>query len=245
MFDIPPGVILPVSRITVRLDDAPHPYELENRAAIDANWEAERERRPRLFDGEMILLASAGYRDGQIEGRCHPIRFATFLHWRRNREASAGFHVFASAMPVTTDGALLAIRMGPHTANAGRVYFAAGSFERQDFADGLVDVDYNIRREVAEETGFDLAGLPRENDYHALCTAAGLTLVQRYYLDVDAGTAAARVRAHIAADAEPEADAAVIIRSEADVPESAPAHMKPLVRWHFSGEGGRHRRPDP
>lgn len=236
MFDIPPGVILPVSRITVRLDDAPHPYELENRAAIDANWAAERARQPRLFDGEMILLASAGYHDGRIEGRCHPIRFATFLHWRRNRDASAGYHVFASAMPVTADGALLAVRMGPHTANAGRVYFAAGSFERQDFSGGLVDVDHNIRREVAEETGFDLAGVPHERHYHALCTTAGLTLVRRYCLGVDAETAAARVRTHIAGETEPEVDEAVIIRAEADVPESAPPHMKPLVRWHFSGE---------
>ncbi len=236
MFDIPRDRVLPVRKITVRLEDGVHPYERLNRAAIDANWTKELAQQPKLFDGEMILLAHAAYRDGVIDGICHPIRFATFLHWRKNRPASKGFHVFANAMPVTTDGALLAIRMGPHTANAGRVYFAAGSFERQDFVDGVADVDFNIHREVAEETGMDLEPLRRDENYFALCNALGLTLIRRYYLNVDAETVARNVTDFIDAESEPEADRAVIIRSEADVPGTAPAHMMPLVQWHFSGD---------
>ena len=52
----------------------------------------------------------------------------------------------------------MAIRMAAHTVNAGRVYFAAGSFEPSDFRDGLVDADGNMVREVREETGLDIAG---------------------------------------------------------------------------------------
>lgn len=237
MFDIPRNQILPVSEIAVRLDDRPHPYELANRAEIEANWRRELANSPKLFDGEMILLSHAAYRDGRVEGSCHPIRFPTFLHWRKNRDASEGFHVFASAVPVSSDGALIAIRMGPHTANAGRVYFAAGSFERQDFSDDVADVAYNIHREVAEETGIDLEPFARDATYHAFCSSAGLTLIRRYYLTEDAETIAARIQAFIAADPEPEADKAVIIRGEGDVPQSAPIHMQPLVRWHFCGDG--------
>lgn len=237
MFNIPHDVILPVTDIRVRLDDSPHPYELANVDLIDANWEQEVARLPKLFDGEMILLANMDYReDGTVEGICHPIRFATFLHWRKNRPASDGFHVFASAMPVSADGAPIAIRMGPTTANAGRVYFAAGSFERQDFSDGFADVEYNIHREVAEETGMDLAPFPRDEAYHAYCSVAGLTLVRRYYLTEDAETAAAEIRSFIRSETEPEADTVVVIRGEGDVPETAPPHMKPLVRWHFCGD---------
>lgn len=237
MFDVPRDQIIPVSDITVRLDDRPHPYEQANIADIEANWRRELANSPKLFDGEMILLSHVAYRDGRIEGSCHPIRFPTFLHWRRNRSASAGFHVFASAVPVSSDGALIAIRMGPHTANAGRVYFAAGSFERQDFSGGVADVAHNIHREVAEETGIDLAPCDRDETYHAYCSSAGLTLIRRYYLTEDAETVADRIRAFIAADPEPEADEAVIIRDESDVPDSAPVHMQPLVRWHFCGNG--------
>ena len=236
MFDIPRNRILPVNKVAVRLEDSPHPYEQANAASIDANWEEELARRPKLFDGEMILLSHAAYRDGLVEGRCHPIRYATFLHWRKNKAESDGFHVFANAMPVTSDGALVAIRMGPHTANAGRVYFAAGSFSRMDFSGRLADVDFNIHREVAEETGIDLAATARDERFHAYCSAAGLTLVRRYYLGAGAGETASKIRAFIAAESEPEADEAVVIKSEADVPETAPAHMKPLVRWHFRGD---------
>lgn len=236
MFDIPRDRILQVKRIDVRLADEPHPYELANRDAIDANWAEEVARLPKLFDGEMILLAHAVYRNGVIEGACHPIRFATFMHWRKNRSASEGHHVFANAMPVTSDGQLLAIRMGPDTANAGRVYFAAGSFERQDFVDGIADVDFNIHREVAEETGIDLTTVRRDAGFHAYRSAAGLTLIRRYYLAEDAADLARRVQAFIDAEAEPEADRAVIIGGSADVPGTAPAHMKPLVQWHFNGD---------
>ncbi|MEX0343901.1 MAG: hypothetical protein AB3N20_03190 [Rhizobiaceae bacterium] len=234
MFDIPRDRILQVKHIDVRLMDEPHPYELANLDAINANWAEEVARLPKLFDGEMILLAHATYRDGVVEGACHPIRFATFMHWRKNRAASHGHHVFANAVPVTSDGQLLAIRMGPDTANAGRVYFAAGSFERQDFVGGVADVDYNIHREVAEETGIDLATVKRDDSFYAYRSAAGLTLIRRYYLAEDAAASARRVQAFIDAEPEPEADRAVIIGGSEDVPDTAPAHMKPLVQWHFS-----------
>lgn len=235
-FDIPHDIVLPVHDIKVRLREGPHPYEAANLADIDSNWADEKARRPKLFDGQMILLSAAAYRAGVIEGDCHPIRFATLLHWRKNREASRGFHVFASAMPVAGDNALVAIRMSPHTANAGRVYFAAGSFEPQDFTDGIADVAANIHREVAEETGIELDAVSRDDGYHAYCTSAGLTLIRRYYLREDGDTIASRIQAFIDADLEPEADRPVLIRSETDVPETAPAHMKPLVRWHFGGD---------
>ena len=140
----------------------PHPFETANRAAIDANWLREKAANPSLFDGEVSLLARLAYRDRPLEGACHTIRFATFLYWRKTRPWPNAEHAFAHAIPVTSDGALIAIRMGARTANPGRVYFAAGSFDPQDFPGGKVDVDLNMAREVAEETGLDIAGLPRD-----------------------------------------------------------------------------------
>ena len=49
-----------------------------------------------------------------------------------------------------TAGGLVAICMGPRTANPDRVYFASGSFEREDFPGGRLDVDFNMAREVRE-----------------------------------------------------------------------------------------------
>jgi 8-oxo-dGTP pyrophosphatase MutT (NUDIX family) len=44
-------------------------------------------------------------------------------------------------------------RMGPHTATPGAIYFPAGTPEPADVNGGRVDLDANILRELAEETG--------------------------------------------------------------------------------------------
>ena len=70
-FDIPRGIILPVERVDVTLDRAPHPFEAANRAAIHADWLREKAANPSLFDGEVSLLARLVYRDRALEGACH------------------------------------------------------------------------------------------------------------------------------------------------------------------------------
>ena len=101
------------------------------------------------------------------------------MHWRR-MGANPAEHVFGHAMPVTSDGALIAVRMANHTANAGRVYFAAGSFEPEDFPTEFADVDGNMEREVLEETGLDFRSVPREHGYHAHAGKVGTVIVRRF-----------------------------------------------------------------
>src|SRR4051812_6490217 len=234
-FDIPRGVILPVARVDVTLDPAPHPFEAANLAAIDANWRTEKAANPALFDGKVSLLARLAYRDGQLEGVCHEIRFATFMYWRKTRPWPGVEHAFAQAMPVTSDGALIAIRMGRKTANAGKVYFASGAFDPVDFSDGKVDVDLNMAREVAEETGLKIAGLPHDLHYHALSSANGTMIVRRYFLPHPAETIAASIRAFVADDLDPEIEEPVIIRSAEDLPGGIMPYMAELIAWHFGG----------
>ena len=149
----------------------------------------------------MSLLARLAYRDQSLEGACHTIRFSTFLYWRKTRPWPNAEHAFAHAIPVTSDGALIAIRMGARTANPGRVYFAAGSFDPQDFPGSKVDVDLNMAREVAEETGLDIAGLPRDGHYHALSGETGTIIFRRYRLGRSAEAVAASIRTSCRANA--------------------------------------------
>ncbi|RUX69633.1 hypothetical protein EN983_26975, partial [Mesorhizobium sp. M7A.F.Ca.CA.004.08.2.1] len=125
-------------------------------------------------------------------------------------------------------------RMGPHTVNAGRVYFAAGSFEPIDFRDGLVDVDFNMIREVREETGLDLSGAERGKRYHAMSTSSGTVIFRRYHAAAPADEIARRISAFVATETEPEIEGPVIIRHAADLPVGLSPHMKPLIEWHFA-----------
>ncbi len=233
--DLPRGVIMPVDAVAVRLDPAPHPFELANAAAIEENWRREAAANPALFDGTVMLLSELAYRGRRLVGRCHAVRYATFLYWRGHRQTPGAGHAFAHAMLVAGDNALVAIRMGPHTVNAGQVYFAAGSFEPADFRDGMVDVDFNMVREAREETGLDFSGAERGRRYHVLSTANGTVVFRRYQMAEPADVLARRISAFVATEAEPEIDGPVVIRDARDLPEGLSPHMKPLVEWHFSG----------
>jgi 8-oxo-dGTP pyrophosphatase MutT (NUDIX family) len=232
-FEIPREMILPVERIDVALDPAPHPFELANGAAIDANWISEKTANPALFDGQVAMLSQFRYHDGGLEGRCHPIRFATFLYWRKTKPWPDAEHTFAHPILVTSDGALIAVRMGKNTSNAGRVYFASGSFDHQDFPNGKVDVDFNMVREVREETGIDISQLPRDTIYHARSSDAGTVIFRRYWLPMTATEADTAIRAFVAREADPEIDEPVIIRSADDMPPAIMGHAAALVSWHF------------
>lgn len=234
-FDIPRDVILPVDVVDVRLDPAPHPFERDNRAAIEANWAVERAQRPALFDGTVVLLSELAYGDNRLAGRCHAIRYSTFMLWRKMRPVTSAEHAFAHAMLISSDNALVAIRMGAHTANAGKVYFAAGSFEPEDFRDGLVDLDYNMAREVREETGLDLGQAHREERCHALSVGSGTVIVRCYRMAETADELAGRIGQFVAQDPDPEIEGPVVIRGMDDLPENLMPHMRPLVEWHFSG----------
>ncbi|MER9297653.1 hypothetical protein NKI38_14340 [Mesorhizobium sp. M0621] len=235
-FDLPRNVILPVDAIDVRLDPDPHPFALNNAEAIAENWQREIAANPALFDGMVVLLSQLAYRENRLAGRCHAVNYSTFMLWRKRRENSGAEHAYAHAMLVAGDNALVAIRMGPHTANAGRVYFAAGSFEPLDFRDGLVDVDFNMIREVREETGLDLSGAERGKRWHALSTNSGTVIFRRYHATAPADEIARRISAFVATETEPEIEGPVIIRHAADLPQGLSPHMKPLIEWHFAGK---------
>ncbi|TGQ17100.1 MULTISPECIES: hypothetical protein [unclassified Mesorhizobium] len=236
-FDLPRNVILPVDAIDVRLDPGPHPFALSNAAAIAENWRQEMAANPALFDGTVVLLSELAYRDSRLVGRCHAVRFSTFMLWRKRRENSGAEHAYAHAVLVAGDNALVAIRMGRHTVNAGRVYFAAGSFEPVDFRDGLVDIDFNMIREVGEETGLDLSAAERGQRYHALSTASGTVIFRRYRVAETADELARRISAFVASEDEPEIEGPVIIRNATDLPDGLMGHMKPLIEWHFADSG--------
>lgn len=233
-FDLPRNVILPVDDIDVRLDPGPHPFARDNAEAIAENWQHEIAANPALFDGMVVLLSQLAYRDSRLVGRCHAVNYSTFMLWRKRRENSGAEHAYAHAMLVAADNALVAIRMGPRTVNAGRVYFAAGSFEPVDFRDGLVDVDFNMIREVREETGVDLSGAERGKRYHAMSTNSGTVIFRRYYETAPADEIARRITAFVATETEPEIEGPVIIRHAADLPDGLSPHMKPLIEWHFA-----------
>jgi 8-oxo-dGTP pyrophosphatase MutT (NUDIX family) len=233
-FDVPQGRILAVDEIDLHLSPDPHPYEVDRAPDIEANWQHELRGNAALFDGQVMLLSSLEWRSGLLRGTCHLVRFATFMLWRRERPLMLAQHLFANAIPVTSDGKLMLIRMGPDTANAGRVYFASGSFEDADFRAGRLDVASNVQREVYEETGLDLTNTLHEPKWHMLWRETGSVIFRRHAVARSSADIEAEVRDYIGDGAGQEIDDVHFIASHEDLPPTVAGHVPDLVRWHIA-----------
>lgn len=227
-------VIFPVSRIDLRVTDAPHPYFSANRAQVAQNWAEEIAANPALFDGRMLLPRFVHIGDGAISGEAHIVSYSTFLLWRKTRPAASAIHLFGLPVILSADGAVIAIRMGGHTANPGRVYCAAGSLDPQDVRDGMCDLDGNMAREVLEETGLVLAEAVSVSGFHALHENGVVAVLRLYRFKETADTLIGRITAHIAGDSEPEIDEALAIRDAAPERHAYPPFMPPILDWVFN-----------
>ncbi len=129
----------------------------ERRAEIDAWFAAQQREKPALWNGRVLLLHEHALAYGVFRGRYLETDFASFAAWRQwGRPAAAVYDCFGAAAVVAADGAFLLGVMGPHTANAGRIYFPCGTPDPDDIVDGAVDLDLSVQRELKEETGLDV-----------------------------------------------------------------------------------------
>jgi 8-oxo-dGTP pyrophosphatase MutT (NUDIX family) len=228
------GVIFPVTSINVCVSDEPHPYCLSHQREIAANWEQEVAANPALFDGRMLLMRALEMHHEAISGECHIVPFSAFLLWRKTRPAGAAIHLFGLPVIVSSDGAVIAIRMGQRTANPGRGYCAAGSLDTDDIRDGYCDIDGNMAREVLEETGLSLSDATSLTGFHGLRSQDVVTLFRAYHFAATAVELIERIDAHIAADPEPEIDAALAIRTADPGQHAYPPFMPPVLEWVFN-----------
>ncbi len=230
------GTLFDLSGYDVSVAAGPHPLYQQRRAEIEANWLAEHEANPALFNGEMLIhrdiRIDAG---GRLAATGHLTPYATMLWWRKQPDRPVAEHLFPIAVPITSDGAILAIEMGARTANAGRVYCAAGSLDAHDIIDGSkVDLDANMLREVREETGIDLTGATPVGGYLGVRIFRAVTLFRVFLLPYDAEEACARVRHHMETDDEQEIAGPVVIRDRSREGRNYPAFMPPIIDRIFS-----------
>lgn len=233
-FDLPRDTIFEIREIDVRLDPGPHPLLKGAEEAVAARWKIEKAAKPALFDGEVVLLSRLTWEEGKLSGTCHAVRYSQFLYWRSLRPVESAEHAYAHPILVAEDNALVAIRMASHTFNAGKVYFASGSFEPVDFPGGRVDVDFNMRREALEEIGVDLLDCAAEPKLFGLSRKEGTVFFRRYFSGLRAAELARNIRHHAQNGGDDEIEDAVILRSPADLDDRAAGQMPPLVEWHFS-----------
>lgn len=202
------GRVFAISGIDMRVEPGRHSFDIAQEAEIAENWQREQAANPALFNGQIVLQEEIALIGGVVQGRARMSNFATLLWWRRQAKPVSGRMLVASAVPISSDGAAIAIRMAPHTANAGMVYFAAGSLDASDVrADGTVDVLGSMGREMSEETGLRVEDAMADPVLYAVSSGNWFYLFRFHRFPWTAAEMCRRAEAHMLVDPDPEIDA--------------------------------------
>ncbi|HLW92341.1 MAG TPA: NUDIX hydrolase [Roseiarcus sp.] len=214
----------------------------EERAAdILAHWSKAKAAKPSLFDGKVLLMSAHEFimrADGQtiLRGQYLKTDYKAFLAWRDlgfpDRSVRNGF---AMAALQSSDGAYLLGEMGSHTANAGSVYFAAGTPDENDLFGDRVDLRASVLRELEEETGIRSSDIVVAADWILVDAPPRIACLKPVRSAEDAKTLKARIEAHLASEATPELARIHIVRSTADINETRmPRFIVDFLRHAFS-----------
>ncbi len=155
-----PPEILRITTLDLKVKPFAWPFADERRDEIDAHFAERRREKPAIWNGR-VLLGRNAVRDGEhLAADYFETDFASFLAWRDwGFPGGSVFNGFGMGALRASDGAFLLGEMAAHTANAGRIYFPAGTPDLDDVVDGAVDLAGNVTRELRARI---LAHLPHD-----------------------------------------------------------------------------------
>jgi 8-oxo-dGTP pyrophosphatase MutT (NUDIX family) len=235
-----PRFVRRVARLEARV--APHRWAWaeENRPLIDHHWAALTAEKPRMFNGRVLLLQGQEIAGEICRATYFETSYADFLAWRDHGFPDASVaNGFAMGALAGSDGGFVLGVMGAHTANAGKIYFAAGTPDPSDVRpDGTVDLAGSVLRELREETGL-VPDEPCVADHWIVARDGPKTAFLRpIRMPEPAAAVAARIERFLAEEPDPELAGVVVARSAADIDAAQmPSFLQLFLRWSF-GEAG-------
>lgn len=222
-----PDRVIRIESLTLAVSPGRWLYADQYRDGIEAHWKLATAANPSFFNGVIHVIDRIDVRENHVAARLLATEFKSFLYWR-----DAGFPAegdvrdgFGSALIRSAEGHILLGRQQPGNINAGLAYLPGGFIDNRDAgSDGVVDIAASIERELREETGLGLDDLKAEPGFIVTLTGAQVSFAVAYNSELGARELAAKVQAHIAAEAEPELAEMVIVRGVEDLRGLAMPH---------------------
>ena len=211
-----------IDALDLRVEPYDWPFLATHRDAITAYWQERVKTLSALHDGRVLLLRQGRVveKDGRqiFEGTCFETAYSAFLSWRSFGDHTGGIkNIYAMSALQSTDGAFVLGEMAQNTANPGAVYFPAGTPDLEDIKAGKLDMDFNIWRELCEETGLTHADVAAEEGWTFVESGSHAAFFKRMRSPLSAVDLQARIMAHLAKDAAPEFACLHLIRTRADL----------------------------
>jgi 8-oxo-dGTP pyrophosphatase MutT (NUDIX family) len=223
-----------IERLDLRFEPKPWPFAEERCAEITALFARKQRANPRLWNGRVLLMHRFSIDGGVLHGAFLQTDYASLNSWLAWDMPEAGvWDCFGVAAVLGSDGAFLLGQMAPHTANAGHVYFPCGTPDLSDVADGVVDFEHSIARELLEETGL------RVDEFHAepgwtILQERGRVVAYKVLRAPERGEALrGRVEAYIKSDPHSELAASRLVRGPAEITSSIPDHAAAFLRYRW------------
>lgn len=207
----------------------------ERRAEIDAYFAKRQRENPALWNGRVLLLYHQVVKDGVFRGDFLETDYASFSTWKAWGRPPAGIHdCFGAAAVAGADRAFLLGVMGPHTFNAGEIYFPSGTPDLDDIKDSQVDLEFSVRRELNEETGLDAAELETEPGWNCVVDGALIVQIKLMRSSRSADELRARILAHLAREKQPELSDIRIVRGPTDFDPAMPRFVTAFLAQQFA-----------
>lgn len=215
--------VVAVERLNLAYVERAWPFAEARRADIAAHFAALRRKKPALWNGEVLMLGNFSIADKAFSGSFFAVDYASFLAWHDWGHPDHDVHnCFAAGAIRASDGGFLLGVMAPGTANAGVVYFPCGTPDPSDIVAGEVDLAHNIRRELAEETGLDIAELDAQPGWTTVLAGPWIAHMQLLQARQPADALRRRMLDHLARQSHPELADIRIVRGPADLDSMMP-----------------------
>ena len=223
-----------VEACDLRLTGQPWPFAVKNATAIEAHWQARHRANPGYFNGEIHAMHGDGaITNGVFSASFLRTDFKSFLYWRETGYPAAGaFDAFGSAIIRSAEGHILLGRQSGGNINAGLAYPPGGFIDARDaMGDGAIDIAGSIARELAEETGLDVATLTCKPGFLVTRIWPLVSIGQEFVASQPADELRAGILARISADPDPELTDIVIVRQRSDLNGlSVPPYAELIVK---------------
>ncbi len=230
-----------INRLELGVEHYPWPFAHTRRGEIDAHFATLRQTVPDLWNGRVLLMKGVAVAGGVLRGTFFETGFADFMAWR-----DWGFpdrsvvNCFAMGALRASDGAYLLGVMSRFTANAGRIYFPAGTPDPSDVSGDTVDLPGSVLRELEEETGLKTRDFSLAPDWTAIVAGPRLALMKAIEARRPAEELRQAVLGHLASEARPELADVRIVRSPADfdpaMPEFVTAYLSHVWAREAAGD---------
>ncbi len=234
-----PGIVItPVTSVTARLLPGGWQWAETNAEPIAENWRRIATGRPGLFDGRVLLCRSASLDGSHLSlGYCE-VAYSAFIGCRDMGWPDAGMaNCFAMAALRSADGAYLLGEMGAQTANAGKIYFPAGTPDLDDVtAEGEVDLAGSVFRELEEETGLAAAEVDAGTAWTMVRDGPRIALMRETRSPLPAAALKALIVERLAGQADPELSAIHVAFRAGDIArERMPPFMAAFLDYALPG----------